>query len=767
MAGKNRVGSLYMELVLDPSKYAKGASQAVKDHRRMQKELSKAHGGLDPKAKAAADLDLAKKAAVRLIKLKKMTFEQGKAIIRAATANYKAEIKKIDAAAFASDEKRLMHLKEKNDKELADIKKTVREEKRIRDAALASEEAKLKERQAHARRRRRQRVAAEREVDKRVGAIRKDAFAGGMFGSGPIMMGLGKVTRTVGTLTQALFPLAIAGYAAVRMFGVLKRAVVAWVKAADEKTRSMLVLTTLLHGNKEAAAELRAELVKYAKATAFSVEGTMQLAVQMKALGFAATEIPSILAKLGRLSFGDTGKLKLIAKAYSDVRAQGKLLMTEVRQFANQGVPLLAQLQTNLGKTALQVRDDMKDGLITFEQVAKAIDDIAESYGNVDEAGLATVSGQMEAAGEAWNEILAKTGESEALLETAKALNQVLNGLDKVVGETEALDTAVQATGWSMRATLALFTVGLSEAIVMIDYLNRLYSGELEHERKVNELLEARRKKQEKINKLKREELEAKAKETSAANVMIEQERVAEDLLKRKNKLNMEIAAASADPAIAAEGTFQLDKLEREANLQKEILESREKIDKDRKAIFEASGNTELSKEYTDMLDAVAEFDKQTEERLIRAKEKAKFEQEQRDKAKKDAEELAKANKDAAEKKRKQEEEWKRQDIEDAKKLIKRAKDNQEKFEKDQDERNKFDDTIPRSSPAFQANSVAEFMFRKEKEIQREKQREENKREQERREHAEVLNENLILAIEGIGLNVNDNELNFKGIGGN
>ena len=69
--------------------------------------------------------------------------------------------------------------------------------------------------------------------------------------------------------------------------------------------------------------------------------------------------------------------------------------MTEVRQFANQGVPLLAQLQKNLGMTALEVRDQMKKGLITFIDVKKAIDDIAESYGSVDTAALQTTTGQL------------------------------------------------------------------------------------------------------------------------------------------------------------------------------------------------------------------------------------------------------------------------------------------------------------------------------------------------------------------------------------
>jgi predicted RND superfamily exporter protein len=242
--------------------------------------------------------------------------------------------------------------------------------------------------------------------------------------------------------------------------------------------------------------------------------------------------------------------------------------------------------------------------------------------------------------------------------------------------------------------------------------------------------------------------------------------------LARKKRLEMEIAAASADPAVAAEGEFQLERMEREAALQKEILESQKKLDEERLAVANAAGNHGLSEEEAARLDASIEQRKEEEERLIRAKHAAEQAKKERDEAKKDAEDLAKKQeeadkkrKDAAEKLRKQEEEWKRQDIEDARKIIDRAKEAQRKFEKDQAERNKFVDMAPKSSPSFQANSVAEFMFRKEKEIQRETQKEENRREQERREHAEKLNENVVRAINGLGLNENNNELNFEGIG--
>jgi len=772
MAGRNRVGSLYYEIVLDGTKLKKGGDKAVGDVRRMNKQLADAKKLNDPRKEADERLRIAKETSKRMYKQGQVDLSTARKLRQAATANHASEMANIENAEISSRRRRIKRIRTWQKKRVAEVatgnKAVVRENERLDKkykAYLAHRHTVQRKWNARARRR-------EAEQAREIAAIRSRSFAGGLFGTGTGAMGLGAITQGVGRLTQAMFPLAIAGYAAARMFGVLARSGRAWVKAADEKTKSMLVLTTLLHGNKEAAAELRSELVKYAKATAFSVEGTMQLAVQMKALGFAASEIPAVLAKLGRLSFGDTGKLKLIAKAYSDVRAQGKLLMTEVRQFANQGVPLLAQLQTNLGKTALQVRDDMKAGLITFEQVAKAIDDIAESYGNVDEAGLATVSGQMEAAAEAWNEILAKTGKSETLLETAKALNTILNGMDKVVGSTVVLEKLFKALEISSRKVAETLSLGISEYIIQVLYLKRLVTGEVEYERKLNELLEARKKKQEDINSAKREARREEEKNAAAANIILEQERASEDFLKRRAKLQAEIAAASADPAASAAAQSKLEMLEREAALQEEIEESHKKIDEERKAIVEAAGNTSIPKEYMDMLDAVAEYDKAEEERLIRAKHAAEQAQKERDKAKKDAEDLAKKQeeadkkrKDAAEKLRKQEEEWKRQDIEDAKKIIERAKEAQRKFEKDQAERNRFVDMSPRTSPSFQANSVAEFMFRKEKEIQRETQKEENRREQERREHAEKLNENVVRAINGLGLNENNNELNFEGIG--
>ena len=764
MAGKNRVGSLYMELVLDPSKYAKGASQAVKDHRRMQKELSKAHGGLDPKTRAKADLDFAKKAAMRQIKLKKMTFEEGKAIVKAATANYNAEIKKIETAETTSQRRRIKRVRAWQAKRVAASKAAGREIERENNRLDKKYQAYLAHRHAIQRKWNKRHTRMVAEEARKQAALRRSAFGQGVFGSGSAMQGLGAITGAVGKVTQALFPLAIAGYAAIAMFRKLTSVVTAWVKAADEKTKNLLVLTTLLHGNKEAADELRNSLVKYAKATAFSVEQTMELAVQMKALGFTAKEIPETLAKLGRLSFGDGGKLRLIAKAYSDVRAQGKLLMTEVRQFANQGVPLLAQLQVDLGKSALQVRDDMKAGLITFEQVETAINNIASAYGNVDEASLATVSGQLEAAAEAWNEILAKTGESETLLMLAEGLNTMLNGLDRLIGDFKLLDKITLAIYYTLRSSVAILTFGASEVALLGHKFLKWITGVAEQEERLKHAREEHAVAMEIMAKYAREQLDLLNRENAALAVREKAEQTQLDFYKRKAKLLTEMDAHSADPATKAKAEKDLARMEREADLQREIEESQKRLDQESDDTIAAAGQYNLSARGKEIVRANAEARKETEQRLIEEKHAAKWAEEQRDKVKKDAEELAKLEEEALKRQEKEEDRIYREKLKKAKELIKIAKEAQADFEKEQDEANKFKDMGPQTSPSFQANSIAEFTFRKEKELQRDKQREENKREAARKEHAEQLNEDLILAINDIGLNEDDQDLGFEAI---
>jgi tape measure domain-containing protein len=259
-------------------------------------------------------------------------------------------------------------------------------------------------------------------------------FHGQRFKSSGIGSFVGSASKMIGKLTVGLFVFEQALKRVGAAIGAVVGAMISLVKASDKKKKQILTLTTLYGGNREAALKLRGELEAYAKATSFSVEGTMELAVQLRALGFSAEETIKSIKSFGKLSFGDASKMKLIAKAYSDVRAQGRLMATEVRQFANQGVPLLIELQRQLGMSAAELKKAIESGLVSFEDVDKALASISDRFGNIDKAGMKTFTGQMEAAGEEWERFkanLAETTELDAFfLRMARGLNNLIEHIN-------------------------------------------------------------------------------------------------------------------------------------------------------------------------------------------------------------------------------------------------------------------------------------------------------------------------------------------------
>ena len=128
----------------------------------------------------------------------------------------------------------------------------------------------------------------------------------------------------------------------------------------------------------------------------------MAIAVQLKALGFAADEIIPKIKMMGKLSFGDPQKMKFIAKAMSDVRAMGRLMSREVMQFANQGIPLLGELSKMYGVTTGQLKQMIEAGQVSAEDTEEALQRISDKYGNTDTLGLETSQGQLQRLKEEW-----------------------------------------------------------------------------------------------------------------------------------------------------------------------------------------------------------------------------------------------------------------------------------------------------------------------------------------------------------------------------
>ncbi len=395
MSKNSRVGSLYYEIVLDPNKFVKGASKVTSEQRKMAGIIKREQKALEKNMSNKDKLEREKKFIKEMVMARKISIKEGIELTRMATAEY-------------------------NRQEVIRTKKLLEEIAKRKAARAAEANANI--------------IQAKLATVRMTNPNDVKNF-GGLGGVASEM------TTELGKLTMKLFPLFVAFQLFKKNMQAIVGTFVSFTKAADKKATSLRTLTSLYNGNEEVARGLRRELEEYSQRTAFSVDETMALAVQLRALGFDAESTVKSIKQFGRLSFGDPAKMKLVAKAFSHAKAQGKLMATEVRQFANQGVPLLLQLQRQMGLSAQEVKDQMKAGMIGFGEVEKAVEAIAERFGAIDEAGLMTYTGQMEAASEAAERLKASVAEISGINDDMRAmavvLNKMLDALNESAGRAE------------------------------------------------------------------------------------------------------------------------------------------------------------------------------------------------------------------------------------------------------------------------------------------------------------------------------------------
>ena len=233
------------------------------------------------------------------------------------------------------------------------------------------------------------RMTADRVIAEKRRAQSAGGFIGRMYGE------MGKLGQGILMATSRLYAMSIA-------VSFVARGLNSFAKATSNAYMQTQTLSNLLAGSIGKAKEMRGALVDYAQATAFSVKQTMAIAIQLKALGYQTDEIIPKIKMIGKLSFGDPARMKLIAKAMSDVRAMGRLMSREVMQFANQGIPILTELANHYKVTTAQLKNMIEAGQVSAKDTEEALKRISDRYGDTDTMGLETSQGQLERLKEEW-----------------------------------------------------------------------------------------------------------------------------------------------------------------------------------------------------------------------------------------------------------------------------------------------------------------------------------------------------------------------------
>ena len=304
----------------------------------------------------------------------------------------------------------------------------------------------------------------------RMEEIRRQEGINSMFGKGGM---LSRATAWIGTMTMKLFPLYAAWMAVSRVLGMVKRGFAAVIDAIDTKKLQMLRLAALNQGDVEVAKKLRKELVEYARATAFSVEETMQLAVRVRALGVASEDVVDVIKVFGRLSLGNSLQFQRIVKAYTDVVSKGKLMTVEIKQFAENGVNIRKALRELLDIDDAELSKRIEKGVVSAQTVEKALRNLYEEYGPLEFATLDTVSGQLSVMAEGFKEFLAEIGKTDWIVDVMKDINKVLDFLYAMTIALSKVPEYWDASEVAARAYFATLTFGISEFLIVGSQLSK------------------------------------------------------------------------------------------------------------------------------------------------------------------------------------------------------------------------------------------------------------------------------------------------------
>ncbi len=129
----------------------------------------------------------------------------------------------------------------------------------------------------------------------------------------------------------------------------------------------------VLLGGADKAQKRMDELTVFAAKTPFELPQVVEAEKRLLAYGVAAEDTAEVMQILGDISMGNAEKLNMISLAYGQVVTNAKLYGTELRQFAENGVPLLAALAEMYGKTESEMRKMIEGGQISSQAVTEAL----------------------------------------------------------------------------------------------------------------------------------------------------------------------------------------------------------------------------------------------------------------------------------------------------------------------------------------------------------------------------------------------------------
>ena len=290
-----------------------------------------------------------------------------------------------------------------------------------------------------------------------------------------------QMTKTGRMLTTRLsLPLAAVGTLAIKQ------------AANFEKLQTTL---NTLTGSAEDGAKAFERLVQFSAKTPFQLGDLVQVNNTLMGFGLTANQAFNSLSMLGDIAGIVGGDLQSISIAFGQAAAEGRVMTRDLRQFINNGVPILDILATSMGVARGEIMDMASEGKITFDILNKAFQD-ATSEGGKFEGGMQvlsqTLNGLFSTLKDNVNIALAELGQEiadalnlqEGIPKLTQSIGSLVDGFKNLDDKTQRLIIVLGGAAGLfpliavfVGTTLPLFLAGVSAMASPVIILTGLIVG--------------------------------------------------------------------------------------------------------------------------------------------------------------------------------------------------------------------------------------------------------------------------------------------------
>lgn len=241
--------------------------------------------------------------------------------------------------------------------------------------------------------------------------------------------------NSLGTLGGSLGSLGTLARGAAAGFALLKlkeygQYAVQTAGAFEQLAISFRVMT----GSAQTGQELTDAIIKLGAETPMTAQQLSKTAQLLLSFGESAENIIPDLKLLGDITGGEVNRFNMLALAFAQVGANGKLMGQDLLQMVNAGFNPLQIMSQTTGKSMGELRKEMEEGRISFQMVAQAMRDAASEggrYFGLMEQQSQSLNGLLSTMGDVWEQVAKNIG--DLFLPVAKSAVQGLISLGEAV----------------------------------------------------------------------------------------------------------------------------------------------------------------------------------------------------------------------------------------------------------------------------------------------------------------------------------------------